>query len=82
MVSSLLSLYFFNPRSSQWEPIIEPFKTTIDYLVLTTPDGPNVKFLVESHKIKEDENQVGSLKVNVSTQMIETLLAAKDIAMY
>lgn len=54
MVTCMISLYFFNPRSSQWEPILEPFKSTIDYLILTTPDGPNVKFLMESHKINED----------------------------
>jgi hypothetical protein len=70
MVSFMMSLYFFNPRSSQWEPIIEPFKSIVDYLVLLTPDGPNVKLLMESHKIKDYENEVGALKINVSTQML------------
>ena len=46
MVSVLLSLYFFNPRSSTWEPIIEPYRCTIDYLILDLPQGSNTKFLV------------------------------------
>jgi len=44
----LISLHFFNPRSSKWEPIIEPFQINIDYLILLTQDGQNVKFLLES----------------------------------
>lgn len=46
MVASVISLHFFNPRSSEWEPIIEPFKTAVDYLVLDTLDGTNVKIIM------------------------------------
>ena len=42
----VLSVLFFNPRSSKFEPIIEPFKAAIDYLILTTQNGPVVKFLI------------------------------------
>lgn len=48
MVASLITVHFFNPRSSEWEPIIEPFKTSLDYLVLDTPDGTNTKMMLES----------------------------------
>ena len=71
MISSCISLYFFNPRSSIWEPIIEPFRTTVDYLILDTALGKNVKMLMESHINKEQEDaSVGCLKVNISTQML------------
>ncbi len=70
MVASVISLHFFNPRSSEWEPIIEPFKTSIDYLILDTPDGPIVKIIMESSINSEDPNDTGTLKINASTQML------------
>lgn len=72
LIVPVITLLFFNPRSSKWEPIIEAFKASVDYLVLVTKDGPTMKFLVET-----TNDEVGSLKINVSTQMIATLLAAK-----
>jgi hypothetical protein len=31
----IFSLYFFNPRSSRWEPIIEPFKSSLTLTTIT-----------------------------------------------
>lgn len=76
-ISPVISLHFFNPRSSKWEPIIESFKLSLDYLVLTSPEGDNVKLLFETDATNE---KTGSLKINISTQMVSTLLAAKEIA--
>jgi hypothetical protein len=74
-IAPVISLLFFNPRSSKWEPIVEAFKATIDYLILVTPAGQNTKFLVDTNS-----EETGSLKINLSTQMISTLLATKEIA--
>ena len=31
----ILSLHFFNPRSSRWQPIIEPFKASVGLTIIT-----------------------------------------------
>ena len=97
----LVSIYFFNPRSSKWEPILQPLKISVDYLVLLTPDGENVKILVECKneevvepEVKEQkmgqkqkqlrevtDNETGILRLNISSQMLSTLLAAKEVAL-
>lgn len=37
--------------------------------------------MLESTVASDDPNDTGALKINVSSQMLETLLAAKEIAM-
>lgn len=69
-------MYFFNPRSSKWEPIIEPFKTTINYNTIGLNEQKRTEIFVKTNSLSESES---SLKINVSTQMISTLMAAKDI---
>lgn len=75
-VVPILSLYFFNPRSSRWEPIIEPFKATLNYSAVTLEGRQSVSINVTTDSFSE---ATSSLRVNVSTQMISTLIATRDI---
>ena len=68
----IISLYFFNPRSSRWEPIIEPFKTFINYKA--TQFQSNIS--LSTNSLSEETS---SLKINISTQMLSTVMATKDI---
>lgn len=71
-VVPIISLYFFNPRSSRWEPIIEPFKSYLNYKA--THFESTISVLTNSML-----EETSSLKINVSTQMLSTIMATKDI---
>ena len=75
-VVPILSLYFFNPRSSRWEPIVEPFKAAVSYNAVTLNKQQSVSINVTTDALSE---ATSSLKINISTQMISTLIATRDI---
>jgi len=46
VIIPIITLLFFNPRSSKWEPIIEAFKASIDYQTVEGQNGTNMNFIV------------------------------------
>lgn len=66
-----LKLDFFNPRSSNWEPVLETFQISLDLLNLTTEFGPQTKIMVTSSEIDDFKE----LKINISTQLLASVLA-------
>jgi hypothetical protein len=66
-----MKLDFFNPRSASWEPILETFQIVVSSEAIGDGVGRTFKLRVESSSIEE----LKELKVNISSQLIVTLLA-------
>lgn len=47
-----IKLDFFNPRSANWEPVIETFNISVDYLTLVGEYGPTNKIIIASSSIE------------------------------
>lgn len=50
----IVSLYFFNPRSSRWEPIIEPFKIAVNYTSMKINKDSYTSINMKTNSIQED----------------------------
>lgn len=74
--SLTIKLDFFNPRSANWEPIIETFQIGLDYLTLVSEFGPKGQIIISSSEIEE----LKELRINLSTQLVTTLLATLEVA--
>jgi hypothetical protein len=71
----ILTLEFFNPRSSRWEPIVEPFKAALGLTTITLNKSQSTSITLKTGSL---EDETSSLKVNFSTQLLSTLMAAKE----
>jgi hypothetical protein len=71
----IFSLYFFNPRSTRWEPIVEPFKAALALTTITLNREQSTSITLKTGALEEETS---SLKVNLSTQLFSTLMAAQE----
>lgn len=71
----IITLEFFNPRSSRWEPILEPFKASLTLTTITLNKIQSTSITLKTGSLEEETS---SLKLNLSTQMLSTLMAAKE----
>ena len=64
-----LEFNFFNPRCSQWEPIIEKFGVHLEHVVTHKDSGDESLMVIENL----DEAGLDHLNVNISSQFLTSL---------
>jgi hypothetical protein len=47
-----IKLDFFNPRSSNWEPVLETFRIDVDYLTVVSATGNKTNIIIKNSEIE------------------------------